>query len=145
MLLIINLCHTILATGGAELIQDTPACCGTTATFRCIVTESASLTWLVGSLPTVGFTFNSLRNTPVRRGDNDEFEFVLDDVRPNPNKPTLFSDFNSTLTADVGLNDMLDGIQIQCDDVVTIATEYLTLETSKFIVTVMQTASSTVY
>ena len=137
MLLIVNLCHTILATSGAELIQDTPACCGTTATFRCIVTGSTSLTWQVGSLPTVGFATISPLNTPVRRGDNDEFEFVLDNVRPNPNNPTVFSDFNSTLTADVGLNDVLDGIGIQCDDVVTtpVAAVTLTLETSKFIVT----------
>ena len=117
---------------GADLIQDTPACCGTTATFRCIVTESTSLTWLVGSFPLVGFASNSPINTPVHRGDNDEFEFVLDNVQPNPSNPTVFSNFNSTLTVDIGLNDMLDGIQIQCDDFISIDTETLTLETSKY-------------
>ena len=96
------------------------------------MTEASSLTWVVGSFTPVGYISISPLNTPDRRGDNDEFEFVLDNVQPNPNNPTLLSDFNSTLTVDVGLNDMLNGIQIQCDDLVTIDTVTLTLETSKY-------------
>ena len=117
---------------GANLIQDTQACCGTTASFRCIVIESTSLTWFVGSFPLVRFFDNSFLNTPMRRGNNDEFEFILENVQPNPDNPTLFSDFISTLTVDVGLNDMLEGVQIQCDDLITIEAVNLTLETSKY-------------
>ena len=123
------ICHTLIVMSGVNLIQDTPACCGTTATFRCIVTESTSLTWIVGPFPPVGYASNSFLNTPVRQGDNDEFEFVLVNVQPNP---TSFSDFNSTLTVDVGLNDMLDGIRIQCEDIATMEAITLTLETSKY-------------
>ena len=122
---------TLIVKSGANVIQDTQACCGTTATFRCIATEASSLTWVVGSFTPVGYVSISPINTPIFRGENGEFEFVLDNVKPNPNNPA-FDDFISTLTVDIGLDDVLDGIQIECDDVITTDTELLTLETSKY-------------
>ena len=124
---------------GVDIIQDTPACCGTTATFRCRVVGSTTLFWAVGSFPSVEFFSNSPLNTPVRRGENDKFEFVLDDVQPNPDNPTFLSDFNSTLTVDIN-DDLLDGTQIQCDDLTATATETLTLVTSKYYCSTHETA-----
>ena len=109
-------------------------CCNHEVTYVCGVTESALLMWTVdtsgvdsGITPVI-FQNNSNRNTPLNRGDNDEFRFALTGAENNP-EGTIFFDFNSTLV--VTANQEQNGSIFRCADAVAIAEEPFILNSSK--------------